>query len=117
MRRLRSRSWVLSPQKRKLSRKRMPARKPTLLPVIRAGIAARASLDSATIARRTGAGSGRNIESARAALARAQDRLTQQKAERQRVESDSGVPLPTEVEGELNIGRIDFLTANAALEK
>jgi HlyD family secretion protein len=50
-------------------------------------------------------------------LARAQERLTQQKAERQRLESDSGVPLPTEAEGELNVARANYLAANAAVEK
>ena len=83
----------------------------------KAVIAARGALDSATLARRTGSGSERNIESARTALARAQERLTQQKAERQRLESDSGVPLPTEAEGELNVARANYLAANAAVEK
>jgi HlyD family secretion protein len=83
----------------------------------KAAIAARIALDNATLARRTGGGSERNIEAARSFLTRAQDRLAQQKAERQRLEGDSGIPLPTETEGELNVARANFLAASAAVEK
>lgn len=83
----------------------------------KAVIAARAALDNATLGRRNGSGSERNIEAARTSLTRVQDRLAQQKTERQRLEGDSAIPLPTETEGELNVARANFLAANAAVEK
>ncbi|HEY7300942.1 MAG TPA: efflux RND transporter periplasmic adaptor subunit [Xanthobacteraceae bacterium] len=80
-------------------------------------IAARSAFDNATVAKRNGRGSDRNVELARSSLTRAQDRLQQQKTDHRRLEADSDVPLPTEAEGELNMARADFLAAAAAVEK
>jgi HlyD family secretion protein len=83
----------------------------------KAVIAARAALDAATTKRRAGTGSDRDIELSRQSLARAQDQLAQQKAERRGIEAESGTPLPTQTEGQLNVARIELLAANAAIEK
>jgi HlyD family secretion protein len=83
----------------------------------RALVEARAARDRAVIERRAGGGSDAAVETARANLTRAQDRLKQQKAELRRVENDSGTPLPTQLEGQLNIARAELLVAEAAAEK
>jgi HlyD family secretion protein len=76
---------------------------------------ARAALDRAVTERRAGRGADADIESGRSALARAQERLRQQKAELRRVEVDA--PLPTQNEGQLNIARAELWAVEAALEK
>jgi HlyD family secretion protein len=48
---------------------------------------------------------------------RAQDRLKQQKAELRRVEADTNTPLPTQVEGQLNVARTELAAAQAAIDK
>jgi HlyD family secretion protein len=76
---------------------------------------ARSSLDAAVIAGRGGRGSEGDVEAARTALSRAQERLGQQKAELRKTEADA--PLPTQAEGQLNISRSDLTVAEAALDK
>jgi HlyD family secretion protein len=76
---------------------------------------AQAALDKAAFERRAGSRSDADVEASRAALARAQDRLKAQKAELRKIEADS--PLPTQVEGALNIARSDLAVAAAAVEK
>jgi HlyD family secretion protein len=76
---------------------------------------ARAALDRAAVDRRAERISDADLDAARAALTRAQDRVRQQRAELRRVETDA--PLPTQVEGQLTIARADWLLADAALEK
>jgi HlyD family secretion protein len=76
-----------------------------------------AAVDKAAIERRAGRGSDADVDAARAALARAQDRLKQQKAELRRVEADTNTPLPTQVEGQLNVARTELAAAQAAVEK
>lgn len=83
----------------------------------RALVEARTGLDRAFVERRNGTGSDGNVDTARASLTRAQDRLKQQKTELRRVENDSGTPLPTSVEGQLNIARAELLVAEAAADK
>ena len=78
---------------------------------------ARAALDRAAVDRRRGSGSEAAIETARTALSRAQERLRQQKAELRRLEADNAIPLPSQVEGQLNIARAELLVAGAAMEK
>jgi HlyD family secretion protein len=80
-------------------------------------IAARTVLDATTAKKRGGTGSDRDIDAARASLARALEQLTEHKAELRRVEAETGTPLPTAVEGQLNVARVDLLAANAAIEK
>ena len=76
---------------------------------------ARSSLDSIVIAKRGGRGSDADVEAARTALSRAQERLGQQKADLHKAEADA--PLPTQSEGQLNISRSDLAVAQAALDK
>jgi HlyD family secretion protein len=76
---------------------------------------ARSALDSAAIKRRQSGGSDADLKAARADLALARDRLTQRKAELREIEFDA--PLPTQVEGQLNIARSELMAAEAAMEK
>jgi HlyD family secretion protein len=78
---------------------------------------AQAAVDRAAIERRAGRGSDADVDAARAALSRAQDRLKQQKAELRKVEADTNTPLPTQVEGQLNVARTELAAAQAAVEK
>ena len=55
---------------------------------------AQSLLDQVAIARRAGRSSNADVDTARLAMTRAQDRLKQQKAELRRIEADS--PLPTQ---------------------
>jgi HlyD family secretion protein len=83
----------------------------------KAVIDARAAIDRVAIERRAGRGSDADVNSARAALTRAQDRLKTLKAELRRVENDNATPFPTQAEGQLNIARNELLAADAAPEK
>lgn len=83
----------------------------------RAVVDRRAAIDTASIAKRAGSGSDGDIESARAAHTRAQDRLKQERAELRRLLNDSGVPLPVATDGQLNIARTELAAAEAAVEK
>jgi HlyD family secretion protein len=74
-------------------------------------------VDKAAIERRAGRGSDADVDAARAALLRAQDRLKQQRAELRRVEADTNTPLPTQVEGQLNVARTELAAAQAAIDK
>jgi HlyD family secretion protein len=78
---------------------------------------AQAALDRAAVERRAGAASDAVLEAARAALARAQDRQRQQKAELRRIEADSGTPLPNFVDGQVNVARAEAAAAAAAIER
>jgi HlyD family secretion protein len=64
---------------------------------------ARSSLDKAALAKRLDRGSDGEVEAARAAMARAQGQVEQQKTELRRIEADA--PLPTQAEGQLAIAR------------
>ena len=57
------------------------------------------------------------IDAARAALARAQTRLAQQQADLRKLEGQASTPLPTGLEGELNVARAELRAAHAALEQ
>jgi HlyD family secretion protein len=83
----------------------------------RAVVDARAAIDTASSARRAGTGSEGDVETARAAYARAQDRLKQERLELRKLLNDSGVPLPVAVDGQLNVARTELAGAEAALEK
>jgi HlyD family secretion protein len=75
----------------------------------------RSLVDRVAVDRRTGRSSDTDVDAARSGLKRAQDRLTQQKAELRNIEADA--PLPTLAEGQLNIARGELLAAQAAAEK
>jgi HlyD family secretion protein len=78
---------------------------------------AQAALDKAAIERRAGRTSDADLEAARTGLARAQDRLKQQKAELRRIEADPNTPLPSFAEGQVNIARAELAAAAAAIDK
>jgi len=78
---------------------------------------AQTALDLAAVERRAGAASGAALEAARAALARAQDRQRQQKAELRRIEAAPGTPLPNFVDGQVNVARAEAAAAAAAIER
>jgi HlyD family secretion protein len=80
-------------------------------------IDAQAALDRAATERRAGRGSDADVAAARTALSRAQDRLTQQKAELRRVEADTTTPLPSQNEGQYNIARTELAVAQAVIDK
>ena len=73
----------------------------------------RALFDKASIDKR--AGRTADVDAARAALTRAQQRLAQQRDELHRITADA--PLPTSVEGQVDTARAELQVARAALEK
>jgi HlyD family secretion protein len=83
----------------------------------KAVVEARSALDKTAVDRRAGRASDADLDAARSALTRAQDRLKQQKADLHKIEADSNTPLPTSIEGQLNVARAEWLAAAAALEK
>lgn len=83
----------------------------------KAAAVAQADLDKAAVDRRAGKASDATVEAARAQLARAHDRLQQQKAELRRVEADPSTPLPTFADGQVNVARAEAAAAAAALER
>jgi HlyD family secretion protein len=78
---------------------------------------ARTALDKAAADKRAGGKPDADLEAARATLARARDRLTQRKSELRKLEADTNTPLPSQVEGQLNVARAELLGAEAAIEK
>jgi HlyD family secretion protein len=78
---------------------------------------AQAAVDKIASERRAGRGAPADLDAARGALARAQERLKQQKAELHRVEADTNTPLPTGPEGQLNVARSELAAAQAAVDK
>jgi HlyD family secretion protein len=80
-------------------------------------VEAQATLDKMAAERRAGRGAPADLDALRTALTRAQDRLKQQKAELRKVETDTNTPLPSQVEGALNVARAELATAQAALDK
>jgi HlyD family secretion protein len=78
---------------------------------------ARAALDKAAIDKRANRGSDADLDAARSALTRAQDRVKQQRADLRKIEADTGTPLPTQIEGQLTVARAEWLAADAALDK
>jgi HlyD family secretion protein len=76
---------------------------------------ARSALDAAAAARRAGTRPDADVEQAKAALARAQERLEDRKAALRRIEAQA--PLPTQAEGQLNVARRELAAARARLEK
>ncbi len=75
-----------------------------------------AAFDKAALTRRASGGSNAAVVSARAAWSNAQDNLERQRAQLRRVKAQSATPLPTQVEGQLNIARSALRQAIAELE-
>jgi HlyD family secretion protein len=78
---------------------------------------AQAAFDQAAVERRTGAAPDAALEAARVALTRAQDRQRQHTAELRRIEADPGTPLPSFVDGQVNVTRAEAAAAAAAIER
>jgi HlyD family secretion protein len=78
---------------------------------------ARSTFDKAVRARRSGSGSDATVTAARTAWTRAQDNLDRERSQLRKVEAQSGTPLPTQLEGQLNVARSDLRVAIAELEK
>jgi HlyD family secretion protein len=83
----------------------------------RAVVDGRASLDKVTADWRDGHAPRTDLDAARAALSRAQDRLKEQQDALAKLKNAPETPLPTRVEGELNVARAEWTLAQAALEK
>jgi HlyD family secretion protein len=80
-------------------------------------VEARSTFDKAVRARRSGSGSDATVTAARTAWTRAQDNLDRERSQLRKVEGQSGTPLPTQLEGQLNVARNDLRVAIAELEK
>jgi HlyD family secretion protein len=80
-------------------------------------INARAAFDVAALAKRDGSGSDAAVATAHAAWMRAQDNIDRQRARLRKLESESGTPLPTQKEGDLQVARSELELAVAQLEK
>ncbi len=78
---------------------------------------ARAAFDATALARRAGGGSDAAMTTARAAWTRAQENLDRRRAQLRKLEAESGTPLPTQKEGELEISRSELRLSIAELEK
>lgn len=78
---------------------------------------ARNTFDKAVRARRTGGGSDATVAAARTAWTRAQDNLERERAQLRKLEAQSATPLPTQLEGQLNVARTELRVAVAELEK
>ena len=78
---------------------------------------ARAAFDNAAIAKRAGKGSDATVSNARAAWTSAQENLLRQRADIQHVENESETPLPTQLEGQLEVARSNLRASIAELQK
>jgi len=78
---------------------------------------ARAAFDGAAIARRAGKGSESTVASARAAWTSAEENLHHERDRLQNVENESETPLPTQLEGQLNVARENLRASIAELQK
>jgi HlyD family secretion protein len=78
---------------------------------------ARNTFDKAVHAKRSGSSSDETVTAARIAWMRAQDNLERERAQLRKIEGQSGTPLPTQLEGQLNVARTELRVALAELEK
>src|SRR5215467_16282685 len=78
---------------------------------------ARNTFDKAVHAKRSGSGYAATVTAARTAWTRAQDNLDRERAQLRKIEGQSGTPLPTQLEGQLNVARTELRVAIAELEK
>jgi len=82
----------------------------------RAVIAARQAVDRAAAARRAGTGDDQAVSAARKALANAREQLRARQDELARFEAEAPPTLPTELEGQFAMARVDLRGAEAALD-
>lgn len=80
-------------------------------------VAARDAFDDAAVAIHDGHGSAADLTKAHVALTSAEDSLSQKRAALRKLEAQSGTPLPTENEGQLNVARSNLWAAEVELEK
>ena len=78
---------------------------------------ARAALDKTTADWRANRASRVDLDAARTALARAEDRLRERRDALVKLRASADTPLPTRLEGELNVAQAEWRVAQAALEK
>jgi HlyD family secretion protein len=77
----------------------------------------RSALDKTTADWRAGSAPKADLDAARTALARAQDRLRERQDALTKLKALADTPLPTRLEGELNVAQAEWRVAQAALEK
>jgi len=78
---------------------------------------ARSALDKMTADWRAGSASKADLDAARSALSRAQDRLRERQDALTKLKASADTPLPTRLEGELNVAQAEWRVAQALLEK
>ncbi|MFY9838826.1 MAG: efflux RND transporter periplasmic adaptor subunit [Xanthobacteraceae bacterium] len=78
---------------------------------------ARAAFDNAAISKRAGKGSDATVSNARAAWTSTQENLLYRREELQHVENESETPLPTQLEGQLEMARSNLRASIAELQK
>ena len=83
----------------------------------RAAATARSALDRLIAAKRTGTASEADVTNARSALARAQERLEQQRTRLQKLKAAPDAPLPSRTEAALGVARAQWTIAQEAVEK
>jgi HlyD family secretion protein len=83
----------------------------------RAAADARTALDRVAAERRAGSATQADLDTARTALSRAQDRQREQRDALAKLRAASDAALPSRLEGELNVARAEWTLALAGLEK
>jgi HlyD family secretion protein len=78
---------------------------------------ARSALDKTTADWRAGSASKADLDAARSALSRAQDRVRERQDALAKLKASADTPLPTRLEGELNVAQAEWRVAQAAFEK
>jgi HlyD family secretion protein len=78
---------------------------------------ARSALDKTTADWRAGSAPKADLDAARTALSRAQDRVRERQDALVKLKASADTPLPTRLEGELNVAQAEWRVAQAALEK
>jgi HlyD family secretion protein len=78
---------------------------------------ARAALDKASADWRAGGAAKTDLDAARTALTRAEERLRERRDTLAKLKASPDTPLPTRLEGELNVAQAEWRVAQAALEK
>ena len=79
-------------------------------------VAARAAVDRAAVARRKGGGTEETLAAARQSLSQAQAERQQRQAELAKFEAEAPPILPTELEGQFAMARVELRGAEAALD-
>jgi HlyD family secretion protein len=78
---------------------------------------ARAALDKSTADWRSGRLTRADVDAARNTLSRAEDRVRERREALVKLRASADTPLPTRLEGELNVAQAEWRVAQAALEK